>query len=754
MSAPTVSEPDDVLRPRHDLRLVPAALVAWALAAGAVAQPSWVALATVGLCAAVVALVRRPVIRVSACLVGVVAVSVAWQVAAVEGSPLGEWSGRGVVVEAVLGVTVDARVYRAPGGDGVVLTGQVREATSRLGTVRDAGTVTVFVPVEVASDVDIADLTVGRTVAVTARASPAEDSAEVAVLSATALRVLDGVPWWWAMSERVRTGVREAVAHEPIGPRSLVPALVDGDDAAVPDELDEDFRRSGLTHLLAVSGTNLTIVLAAVLGVARAAGVRRRWWAVLGLLAVVGFVLVARPEPSVLRAAAMGVVGIVALGVGAAGGVRALAVAVLALLTFDPWLGRSPGFVLSVCATAGIVVLGAPLAARLRWLPPWAAVSVAVPLAAQIACTPALVAVSGELSVVAVLANLLAGPAVAPTTVAGLLGGLLWLVAPPLGSAAGAVAALGARWIIAVARQAGGLDGAAIDWGGPWWISLIAVPVVLVVLWWVLRRPAVTIGLVLGLSFVVWRPPTPGWPPADWAVVACDVGQGDGLVIPAGDGSAVVVDTGLEPAPIDRCLRRLGIDHVAALVLTHADADHVAGWQGVVRDRRVDTVVVGASGGPRVPGVPVVLAAAGDVIRAGDVRLEVLWPVERDRAPGDDRNDLSLVLRLRTDGVTVLLTGDVEPEAQRAIVRAGTDLRADVLKVPHHGSAHQDPDFIAATGASVALLSVGRDNDYGHPAPTALDLLERLGAAWWRTDLQGDVAVVVRDGGLHVLTRD
>ncbi|WP_229051427.1 DNA internalization-related competence protein ComEC/Rec2 [Aeromicrobium sp. Leaf350] len=748
------SSPDEaLLRPRHDLRLVPAAALAWALAAWAVGQPSWVALTAAGACVALAALVRRPVFTVSACLVGVVAASAAWQVAAVEGSPVRAWAERGVTVEVVLEVTVDGRAYRAPGGDGVVLAGQVVEGTSRLGAVRDGGAVTVFVPAT-ATEVDVRDLTVGRRVAVTARASPSDDPAEVAVLGALDVEVLPGVPWWWAMSERVRTGVRESVSHEPLDPRALVPALVDGDDAAVSDPLEEDFRRSGLTHLLAVSGTNLTIVLAAVLGVARVLGVRRRWWVVLGLVAVVGFVLVARPEPSVLRAAAMGVVGIVALGVGAAGGVRALAVAVLALLVVDPWLGRSPGFVLSVCATAGIVVLAPPLVTRMRWLPRWAAVATAVPLAAQVACTPALVALSGELSVVAVLANIVAAPAVAPTTVAGLLGGLLWLLHPALGSVAGTIAALGARWLVGVARHAGGLDGAAVSWAGPWWVSLVVVPVAAVVLWWLLRRPAVTIGLVVGLAVVVWRPPSPGWPPDDWVLVACDVGQGDGLVIDAGEGRAVVVDTGMEPEPIDRCLSRLGIDRVSALVLTHADADHVAGWQGVTRDRAVDTVVVGASGGPDVPGVPVELAAAGDVIEVGPVRLEVLWPLEREPTPGEDRNDLSLVLRLEVDGVRLLLTGDVEPEAQRAILRAGTDVRADVLKVPHHGSAHQDPDFVLATGASVALLSAGRDNDYGHPAPSTLELLARLGATWWRTDLQGDLGVVVRDGGLRVLTRD
>ena len=730
-------------------------MIAWGVAAWCVGQSSRVTLVAAAVCLLLAVVVsRRPVVVVTACLVGAVAASTAWQLAAVEGSPVQEWARQGVVVDAVVEIAIDARTYRAPGGEGIVITGAVRAATSRLGGVADAGRVTLFVSGPAATDVEASRLTVGRSVRVSARAAPAEDTHEVAVLRVVDLELLPGVPWWWAMSEHVRAGVRGAVAHEPLAPRALVPALVDGDVGAIPDDLDEDFRRSGLTHLLAVSGTNLTIVLASVLAVARVAGVRRRWWSLLAVLAVVGFVLVARPEPSVLRAAAMGLVGVVAIGVGSAGGVRALSVAVLALLAIDPWLGRSPGFVLSVCATAGIVLLAPPFADRLRWCPRWIAVAVAVPLAAQVACTPALVALSGEVSVVAVLANLVAGPAVAPTTVAGLLGGLLWLALEPVGAWSGTVAALGARWIVAVGRVAGGLEGAAVGWAGPWWLSLLAVPLSVAALWWMLRRPVVAIGVVLALAVVVWRPPSPGWPPDDWVLVACDVGQGDGLVVDAGDGRVVVIDTGMEPGPIDRCLDRLGAQRVAALVMTHADADHVAGWAGVLRGRQVDAVVTGPSGGPDVPGIPVATAAAGDVIEAGQVRLEVLWPQDRDAALGEDRNDLSLVLRLEVDGVRFLLTGDIEPQAQRALLRSGADVSADVLKVPHHGSAHQDRDFVLATGADVALLSAGRDNTYGHPAPSTLDLLATLGAAWWRTDLQGDLGVVVRDGRVHVLSRD
>ena len=216
-----------------------------------------------------------------------------------------------------------------------------------------------------------------------------------------------------------------------------MPALVTGDDQRLSDELVEDFRTAGLTHLTAVSGTNLTLVLASpaarrpvVRGCAAGAVV------VVGLLGVVGFVLMARPEPSVVRAAAMGTVALLGLGAGGrAAGVRALGAAVLLLLVADPWLARSPGFALSVLATGGILFVAPPFRDALaRWLPRTLAEAVAVPLAAQLACTPVVAALSGEVSLVAVAANLLVAPAVGPATVLGLAAGLVGLLAPPLGA--------------------------------------------------------------------------------------------------------------------------------------------------------------------------------------------------------------------------------------------------------------------------------------------------------------------------------
>ncbi|MET0929459.1 MAG: DNA internalization-related competence protein ComEC/Rec2, partial [Aeromicrobium sp.] len=526
------------------------------------------------------------------------------------------------------------------------------------------------------------------------------------------------------------------------------------DESRVTDEMEEDFRRSGLTHLLAVSGTNLTIVLAVTMALARAAGLRRGGLWIVGAVSIIAFILLARPEPSVVRAAAMGVVGVAALGFGARGGLRTLCWAVVGLLFLDPWLSKSAGFILSVCATAGILLLAPLFARRLEaWMPRWCALAVSVPLAAQLACTPAAAALSGEVSLVAVLANIAAAPAVAPATVAGLAGGVAAVVWSPLGQLCGTLAGACASWILTVGHTCAGFDSASLEWHAPWQVLLVVMPLVAWAAVVLSSRPAIATGILLGLVVGIWRPPQTGWPPPGWVMVACDVGQGDASVLPVAPGEAVVVDTGQEDAPVDRCLTSLGITRVRLLVLTHGDADHVDGWRGVVDGRRVDQVVVGTSGGPSVPGPPRHVAVAGESFTLGDTSAEVLWPSPDEPVAGD-RNGVSVVLRATVRGVSILLTGDVGAEAQQRVLRTGADVRADVLKVPHHGSADQDRQFLSAVGESVATISAGEDNDYGHPTASLLSLLRERGVRWWRTDTDGDIAVVVRDGRLRVVSRN
>ena len=674
-------------------------------------------------------------------VMGAVVVAATLREARVATDPVASLAQQRAVVQAELVVTSDPRVTRGRFGEGVVLRGTVRRVTGR------GATHAVRSPVLVLAGESWGGVPLGARVRLTGRLGVPEPGGDplAAVVSVAGDPVeVAGPGAWWRAAAAVRGSLRASVAHRPEAQRALVPALVVGDDSGLGEELAEDFRTTGLTHLLAVSGTNLTLVVGFLLVAGRWCGVRGRGHYVVGAVGIAGFVLLARTEPSVVRAAAMGTVALLGMGVdGRRRGARALGVAVVGLLLLDPALAVSVGFALSVVATAGILVLAPGLRDALaRWVPRWLAEAVSVPLAAQLACTPLVAAISGQVSLVAVAANLVVAPAVGPATVLGLAGGLTGLVWEPLGRVPGTLAAWCVGWIVAVAERGAALPAAAVGWGTGV-VALAALTVLVLVLALVLPRllarplGGVACCLVMVVAVLV-RPPVPGWPPEGWVFVACDVGQGDALVLRAGAGSAVVVDTGPEPRLVDRCLDRLGVEQVPLLVLTHPHADHVDGQPGVGEGRPVGATETSTT------------AAYGTTRTVGEVTLQVLWPPPG--AAPDNPNDASVVLLAQVRGVRVLLTGDVEPVSQASLARTWPGLAVDVLKVPHHGSRYQDLDWLTGLGARVAVVSSGVDNDYGHPSAQTLLPLEAAGARVARTDLDGDVAVTVRDGELGVAT--
>ena len=755
-----------------DLRAPALAAGAWAGALVVVALPRWTLAGAAGVVVLVTAvLVVRRADGLAAWLAVLAATAAVAGVAllgeeVVDRSPVPTLAEERAVAGVRLAVTSDPRPVAGRFGDLQVLRARLRTVAARGSAWR------VDAPVVVLAPAGWEPPPLGSVVEVRARLAPADDGAAALVTPlAAAVLVADPGPWWDGAAA-VRRSVRAAVADRGVHARELVPALVVGDDVGIDPGLAEDFRTTGLTHLLAVSGTNLTLVVGSLLVLGRWAGVRGRGAWVVGALGIVGFVLLARTEPSVVRAAAMGAVALIGMGGnGLARGTRCLGVAVLVLLLVEPRLAVSVGFALSVLATGGILLLAPRWRDALaRWLPRWAAEAVSVPLAAQVACTPLVAAISGEVSLVAVGANLLAAPAVAPATVLGLGGGLVGLVWAPLGEAVAAPGAWSARWIVAVAQHGAALPMPALDWGtGPLALTLLTAACLagVGVAPRLLGHPASALGCCgVLVAVVLVRPPTPGWPPADWVVAMCDVGQGDALVLNAGAGAGVLVDAGPDPASVDRCLDGLEVQHLPLVVLTHFHADHVDGLPGALDGREVGRVEGSPLADPpqgvdvvrRALGADAAVAPYGEPRRVGQVLLQPVWPPPGTptRGPGDGStaNDASVVLLAEVGGVRVLLTGDVEPAGQAALARAVPDLEVDVLKVPHHGSRYQYLDWLTSLGAEVALVPVGADNDYGHPAADLLTTLRAAGTDTWRTDLDGDVVVVVEDGEVGVVARD
>ncbi|MGW2632052.1 ComEC/Rec2 family competence protein [Streptomyces chattanoogensis] len=817
-------DPDPHEEGPADLRLVGPALAAWGAAAMGLGTPGGVvAVACAGAVALAVlalrvAVVRRrgapsPRRRSAGAFVALAAVllcaaagaaSAALHAADLRRGPLPGWAQRYGRVTAELTVTGDPRLTR-PKVRGsqrtppaLVFTAEAVRVTAPDGAVTAVRTPVLTVVQghgrvggEARGEPSPAwrGLLPSTRIRVVGRAapplSPTDQVAAVLRVEADEPPVTTGPPsTLQRLAGSLRAGLREATDGLRPDARALLPGLVVGDTSRVPPDLDDAFRATDLTHLLAVSGSNLTLVLALLIGpphlalraerrgLAPRLGLSLRATALIGGTLALAFVVVCRPDPSVLRAAACGLITLLAIGSGRRRSLLpALAAAVLLLVLYDPWLARSYGFALSVLATGALLLLAPRWSAALqrRRVPPRPAEVLAAAAAAQAVCAPVVAVLAARVGLVAVPCNLLAELAVAPATVLGFAALAAAPLAPPVAQALAWCAAWPAEAIAMIARTGASLPGAELGWPGGWpgGLLLAAATVALVTVGRrLLRRRWLCVLCALALILAVCRPAPftrilTGWPPPGWRAVVCDVGQGDGLVLAAGDGTALVVDTGPEPRAIDRCLTDLGIRRIPLLVLTHFHADHVDGLPGALHGRAVGAIETTTLQEPpgqaefvrrraAAAGVPIVRAVPGERRRLGPLTWEVLWPPAAappgapvsDAVPPDP-NDASVTLLVRTGGLTLLLLGDLEPPAQQALLATHPELPSvDVLKVAHHGSAYQDPQLIRRLAPRLALISVGAGNPYGHPAPRTVAALRAQGARVLRTDTDGSLAVL------------
>ena len=558
---------------------------------------------------------------------------------------------------------------------------------------------------------------------------------------------------WASALGAIRLGLRSLSGDGDAG--ALIPGMVLGDTSKQSSDFKNSMKRSGLTHLVAVSGANFALVSAFVLWMMQFLFARMKFRLTATAISLIAFIALVRPSPSVLRAAAMAAVLLIAQGTKRGrDSLPALGFAMAAVVIVDPWQARDAGFALSVLATAGLLLFAPVLIEKMRTrMPEKLAQALAPPIAAIVFCSPIIVALSGYLAPMSVIANLLAAPFVAPITIVGFIAALFSPIAPLLSTIL--------MWFI---RFPAGAIALIADWASSFPVLTLRTGKIgflivasFTLISWLLKRwfKHIIIFTLVVLISITWLQ---RWPGGDWQVANCDIGQGDSMVINLGNHRGLVIDVGPNPVAEDRCLKALGINEIPLLILSHFHADHVAGLPGALKNRTVGQVWVSVNSAPLVEsamaqsalkGVEMIKAVRGMSSKLGVLTIKVLWPTLSATSfaemPGDGSqiNNSSIATLITCDAFSIFAGGDIEPPVQEILVKDVGPV--DIYKVSHHGSRYQDLAFMAALHPRISIISVGVGNTYGHPAVQTLGALARLGSEVVRTDIDGAIAVQVRN---------
>ena len=610
--------------------------------------------------------------------------------------------------------------------------------------------------------------------------------------------------------DEVRARAEQALASGmPAREAALARGFVLGEDDRVDPATVEDFRRAGLSHLLAVSGQNVALLALLVMPLLAALGMPLRTRLVWIIAAIAVYVPLAGGGPSIVRAGVMGALSLLATLSGRrTSRVYALTIAALVTLAIDPRIGADIGWQLSFAAVLGILAIARPLRAAIvrrfgsRGLRGALAEGVAVTVSATLATAPLIAFHFGELSTVTILANLLALPAVAPAMWLGMLTSIGAQVPGFPAAIPNALAAPLLAYIAAVASWCGRPHWAYLE-VGIGLPGLIASYVVLagavIILPALLHRrrtaalrrlrspkdsrcsalrlprrrkafqrrwgvPTVTgVALLTAIALVHLAAPSgespTAVPPAGLRIAVLDVGQGDAILLQPAAAPSVLVDGGPPGDDLVAKLNEAGVNSLGLALVTHEQSDHAGGIRELLeRHFQVDRILYarlgrGLRAASEAAGAGPVRIATGDVVRSGRLRLEVLWPPPELLArplAGADPNTQALVILARWKRFSMLFTADAE--AGEVPIDPGP---VDVLKVAHHGSEDTGLDaLLDRASPRLAVISVGADNPYGHPAPSTLAELAAHGVQTLRTDIRGTIELdvdqnsfVVRAGG-------
>jgi competence protein ComEC len=583
-----------------------------------------------------------------------------------------------------------------------------------------------------------------------------------------------------------RRAIADAVGRWSPASSAIVAAIVIGDRAGLGDEVQRRLQEAGTYHVIAISGGNIAILAALLIGAFRIAGHLGRTAMLVSIAALVVYARFVGGGASVDRATLMAVLYFGARALDQRSPpLNTLAVSAAALAAADPLSVVDPGFLLTFGATLAILAAVPSVAPGSRSLPAAirsaAGAVLAASVAAELMLFPVGAVAFARVTIAGLALNFVAIPLMAVAQIAGMAVVPLALVSSHGASWSGWIAHLGASGLV---RSADLVTFApALTWrvAPPQW-TLVALYYAAGSLCWALwrrrfarvasqeprtaralRRTAFGVAAVAAVSIVA--NPVPLLPPrGDGAlhVSFLDVGQGDAVFVVFPHGRTMLVDAGglasatsfdIGDRVVAPVIRRAGFRRLDYLVLTHGDPDHIGGAAAVLEEFRPREVWEGIPV-PRFEPLTRLRVAAqsqgarwANVYTGSRVVLDGVEVVARHPAIADwerrkVRNDDSIVLELSWRDVSVVLTGDIGRDVEREIAPAIPFAPLRIVKVPHHGSlTSSTPDFVAALHPGVVVVSAGRSNHFGHPVPEVLDRYKAAGAEIFRTDRDGQVTV-------------
>lgn len=549
---------------------------------------------------------------------------------------------------------------------------------------------------------------------------------------------------------------------------SILIGMIIGDTSQTSEEIKADFKISGISHLLAVSGSNVAYIVLAIKFLFNKI-TTRNVSNIITIIFIIFFMFISGCSASVVRAAIMAIIAIFSEIISRKSNTYAsIAVSALIILIYNPFTVYDMGFVLSFLGTLGIVLLSSKINNCFKVTNNLAKIiveTISVTLAAQIVLLPIMWKFFNTISIISLLTNLIIVPITGVITIFGIMMYFIGLIYLPVARLFSYSIYVLIEFIIKVSSLCANVPFAQIILATPSWIVILIYYLIVYKFFWKNNRKFINVIISLLIVFEIF---SVCFPNSYTSVNMVDVGQGDCIYIETRNRKRILIDCGgsensdydvgekvLVPYILDK-----GTKTIDCVIITHMHEDHVEGIIRVIEDLNVKQIILGVQ--PVKSNlyeellivatkrkVPVKIVSAGDTVCIDNIKFEIIYPEEKLEI-SNDLNNNSLVMKAKIDDVTLLFTGDIEKEAEELILNE--NLNANILKVAHHGSSSSTTqEFLNIVQPEIALIGVGEDNKFGHPSSEVIDRLEKIDCQIFRTDNNGEIRLkLYKDGKIKI----